>query len=183
LIASVSVGIVVAFFLFPMIELVKRSTRSYVTDSWESEITRRVGQYEQIHANQGNTPQMEDVLPYNLALSRWQELHSEKFMLHHSRAYAVSFAEAADFVADKIAGKKSGTGSTFWEPFYSDKIDERQLWSEPQSINWIPDNMADSMLLVTPGRNNSIRSAFGQNILLRDGRVFLRVLPGMETEK
>jgi len=171
LIASVSVGIVVAFFLFPMIELVKRSTRSYVTGSWESEINRRVGQYEQIHANQGNTPQIDEVLPYNLASSSWQELRVEGFSnLLPSQQFGIGILDIGDAFAAAIEPPVGNQHELY--PPHPNAVDTSEL-----DVH----SMADSMLLVTPGQNNSVRSAFGQNILLKEGRIFFRVLPGMES--
>ena len=206
LVASVSVGILIAFFLFPMIAFVTRSTQSYVTSSWESEINRRVGNYEQIHAKQGSASQSEELLPYNLAVSSWQELHAEMFT--HSPypnplakpffgsnqsptpfeavvgdPYALPYP-CSWFEPDAIAirSDKNPDGTGIRKPRFSVSILEDLAdfseWDVLVSADMV--GMADMMLLITPRQENSVRSAFGQNILLRDGRVFFRILPGVE---
>jgi len=174
LIASVSVGMVIAFFLFPMIALVKRSTQSYVTDSWESEINRRVGNYEQIHANQGNTLQNADLLPYNLAASGWQEMISSLPLPYPSNLMPLQgnpYQQQWNYDAN-VACSVSNEWSTICSPSGCYNWDMLPLLDIS--------GMADTMLLVTPNQYHAVRSAFGQNILLRDGRVFFRTLPGVE---
>ena len=181
LIASISVGMVIAGFLFPTIIYVTRSTHSYVAGNWEREINNRVGTYEQIHG-QAHALQSEELLPYNLAASSWQELHfvsSNEGEWHFPPRSFPTLFEAV-------------TAPAYGNP-YADQTSGEMMWKEQSSvlhldgfIDWeiqIPSDMsgiADTMLLVTPGQETSVRSAFGQNILLRDGRVFFRVLPGVE---
>ena len=186
LVASVSVGMVIAFLLFPMVALVTRSTQSYMTESWENEIQRRVGNYEQIHANQGNTLLNEELLPYNLAASSWQELHSEIFWHRHnvlSREGRKSWLPDPD---PPTIEEVFAAITVQLPPLSHVLLSESPLplYSEASSpVAADMSTMADSMLLVTPGQNHSVRSAFGQNILLRDGRVFFRILPGAESPK
>ena len=185
-IASISVGMVIAFVLFPVIALLTRSTQSYVADSWESEIARRVGNYEQIHANQWSTLQNEELLPYNLATSSWQELHSEVFWHRHnvlSREGRKSWLPDPDPPTIK---EVFATIIVQLPPLSQVSLSESPLplYSEASSpVASDMSAMADSMLLVVPGQENTVRSAFGQNILLRDGRVFFRILPGAESPK
>ena len=180
LIASISVGMVIAGFLFPTIIYVTRSTHSYVAGSWEREINNRVGTYEQIHGNQANASQSEELLPYNLAASSWQELlvpanplssygqPPTPFGASIAPAYANPFTHqiSSEFTQEEQSFVLYLDGYTDWDVLI------------PSDMS----GMADTMLLVTPGQETSVRSAFGQNILLRDGRVFFRVLPGTQNE-
>ena len=181
LVASVSVGIIIAFFLFPMIEYTKRSTRSYVTESWMSEINRRVDQYEQIHSNQNNIPQIEEIFPFNLALSGWQELYSETLMSlpFLPTKPAISFKDMIVQV-ENTPHKKQISNEIFrgQERYLLPDFDKENK-SIPLDTNGIPNHM----LLLTPGQENSVRSAFGQDILLKDGRIFFRILPNAEPPK
>jgi len=183
LVASVSVGVVIAFFLFPMIRYAERSTRSYVAESWVGEINRRVGQYEQIYGNQPNATDTEEMQPINLALSGWQELHSEAFSLS---ADSLSANIAGKYLAECVSLEQSGTGEVAGHAVAGNmSIDADGLlagffdgWAE--SI--LPDTsgLSDHTLLIMPGQANGARSAFGQGILLKDGRVFVRIVPGTE---
>lgn len=174
LVASVSVGMVIAIFLFPMIEFVKRSTRSYVAESWETEIQNRVGQYEQIHIIQNGGTNGEELPPYNLAASGWQEWGAETFSLFTENDQRTYFAFAAQSIFDPTNHPPVDVYSS------NDHIRIREwnaLLESDMSV------LADSVLIVTSGQQISARLAFGQNILLKDGRVFFRILPGFETQK
>ena len=178
LIISVVVGVVVSVVLFPFIAHVMRSTQSYVAGSWESEISHRIGNYEQIHAGPVNTAQREDVLSYNLAASSWQELH---------------FLQIAD--AQPLMPLGAEIAPVYANPYIHNPLHE--VMQEEQSPVLLVDDftdwkvlvsadmigMADIMLLIVPGQETAARSAFGQNILLKDGRVFFRVLPGVHSSE
>lgn len=165
LIASMSVGVLIAVFLFPVIRLAERGTRSFVTESYTGEICRRVDQYEQINASQ-NIPQIEEMVPINLALSGWKEACSD--MLAPHTGFDVS---AAQF------------GNEFSAVHFSDKsiVDfSTPLWADTEgSGEQIPLTMfglSDHMLLVMLEQEETVRSAFGQDILFKDGRIFFRDL-------
>ena len=181
LVASVSVGIVIACFLFPLIRYAERSTRSYVTDSWRSEINRRVGQYEQIYGSSiaappiaGSTPYNfvpHNLAPYNLAQGDWQEVRLEDD----------SFAPE-DFMpewnSDGVLAAKRDTST----------LDVHARKSQeyiPLGINTYkgdsPNSLdADPILLITSGQGGAVRLASGQALRFYDGRFFSRVLPDME---
>ena len=178
LIISAFIGVVVAFFLFPMIRYAERSTRSYVTDSWMTEINRRVDQYEQIYSSPGSAPRVEEVLPVNLALYSWQELHSDA----HSKP--ALFVETSGEV--QIVHPPSS------QVHYSEPVEPKEdifrqqpilltgfdCWDEAASLDM--GGVSNHMLLSFPGQVSSVRTALGQDILIRDGRVFFRTLPGTE---
>ena len=182
LVASVSVGIIVALVLFPMINYVKRSTQSRVAEMWMNEINQRVDQYEQIHG--GGASKVEEVQPYNLALSGWQEIP----------AGVLAPRTLDEINAFFIAVSPMGP----WDPFLLNE--KRLLWSVELELPWklhpsqvlpffegldesIPldaEGLAGYMLLVIPGQAIPLRSAFGQDFLFQDGRVFSRELPSTE---
>ena len=170
LIASTSVGILVAVFLFPMIQYVQRGARSYVAESWVSEIARRVDQYEQI--NQGS-PLGEDMQPINLALSGWRELHSDSLSFFYEAAF---YGHHHDFAPQGVIGIPiapfGGECPAIHVPEKHDvtRKQESPLWS-------------DSMLLIVPGEETVARSAYGQYFLFKDGRTFVRDLQNMEPPK
>jgi len=169
LIASISVGMVIAVFLFPMLEFAKRSTRSYVTKNWMTEINRRVDQYEQIH---GNTSRSEELQPLNLALSGWQELSSDVSAPSLLPPLA-PFGNAPDGV--QIVNE------TFREQ-------QPLPWSDLSDLRGVNDptlletpGLSEHLLLSMPrGLEGTARSAYGRDVLIKDGRVFFRVLPSHE---
>ena len=195
LIASISVGVVIAFFLFPMIRYAERSTRSYVTESWKGEISRRVNQYEQIYSNVNPDEQEEELQSFNLALSGWQELSSETlldFLLQSSESN-MSFSEEIGYLQNTYLGRMQKSS-------YSGQDDEQEMqgrWQNPfgkssefsEQRDLILANANRRMQIVVPlgsplgdtMEGSVMRSAFGQGITMKDGRVFFRVLPTAET--
>ena len=174
LIVSASIGIVVAFFVFPMIRYAERSTRSYVTDSWMTEIHRRVDQYEQIYSGPNGVPRVEEILPVNLALYSWQELHSDahskSLLLYESKPITPKEpSEASRSTTEDVPGQSAILLTGFD--------------SEDSPIPWDAGGQSGHMLLSLPGQESSVRTALGQDILIRDGRVFFRILPGSESPK
>jgi len=196
LIASVSVGMVIAVFLFPMLEFAKRSTRSYVKESWMTEINRRVDQYEQIH---GNTSRSEELQPINLALSGWQELYSDVFKpvfsppttvwftMEPSNTLVVeSFLMTSPFVPvdeGRIAPLRSAPfkaqaeNTTIQGKQFSFLLDFEN-GNKPISLD--TNGLSEQLLLSIPSWEGTARSAYGRDVLIKDGRVFFRVLPNRE---
>jgi len=163
LIASVSVGIVIACFLYPMIRYAERSTRSYVAESWTSEINRRVGQYEQIYGTSNSSLPVEAISPYNLAFSGWQELRledvgllPERFIPHAHTPYVLAAQCDTDLLFPEIQPPVH---------LYSVAVPD---------IGPLP---GEDILLIIPGQEDLLRSAFGRAIFFSEGRVFARVLP------
>jgi hypothetical protein len=177
LIASVSVGIVIAVFLFPAIQHVKRSTRSYVAESWRSEINRRVDQYEQI--NQGAVPGAE-MLPINLALSGWCEVDSK--ILAAPALWQGKIARNADSSFDDttVTLENDPILPPHWFGINFYPIHEGHVYSAGTPTLNI---LSDHMLLIMPGQDNPVRSAYGQYILFKDARVFFRELSNVEPAK
>jgi len=171
LVTSVSVGIVVAFFVFPMMRYAERSTRSYVTGNWMSEIHRQVDQYEQIHVNRSNVPRIEELLPFNLALHGWQELYSTppSGPTKYSLASIIQAGGEPHPPNDVVRGQQL----IFLTDFGG--------LNEPIPLDM--SGMSDHILLSMPGQESSVRSALGQDILFKEGRVFFRILPGTEPPK
>ena len=187
-IASTSTGILIAFLLFLVIRYAERSTTSYVTESWVNEVSRRVGQYEQIYGSLYTVPQPESTLPYNLALQSWQELNLEHleqvFRFSHSSPFPIGLRSA--WMADSDSRtcrmhsrflKETGKVLT-----YSHRgqllIAKDSAWD----ISFLFDGQQETglsgyFLLIMRRQDIPIRSAFGQDILFRNGRIFSRILP------
>ena len=176
LIASISVGILIAIFLFPMIEFVKRSTRSYVTENLTNEINRRVGQYEQIYVHPQNVTSIEETEPYNLALFGWQELHSE--VLADQKLIAVDY-EHSPVLSGHIWSQEEPPINLLTDFVWTDFIG----LDVPSPLDTTDLPTYAYTLLVMPGQEAWIRSAYGQGILLKEGRVFVRALPSTEPAK
>ena len=162
LIASISVGIIIALVLFLVIRYAERSTRSYVTESWVSEVSRRVGQYEQLYGTLHSTSSPEEMLPYNLALHAWQEVHLEDI--------------ASDFPCPCFSAHSESYDIVFC---HFEVITPDVLYGYDSAHNSVP-GISDHILLLMPGRGIAVRLGFGQDLLFRDVRTFSRILPGVE---
>ena len=181
LVVSVSLGMVAAFFLFPMIRYAERSTRSYVTENWMSEIHRRVDQYEQIHGNPSQVPRLEETLPFNLALYGWQELHAEALTLFPlSEAKPVLSFDDLRIQRENVPSDRENSNEII-RGQHSPPLGGFHGWNKPIPLD--TNDVSDHLLLSIPGQENSVRSAFGQDILLKEGRIFFRILPSAEPPK
>jgi hypothetical protein len=195
LIASISVGMMLAVLAFPIVEFALRSARSYVTTSYKTEINRRVDQYGQIHGTQTNV-QGEELFPFNLASSGWQELHSE-ILRPAFREDAAKNLSGIDLwwidwmpcpsevpVGGTICDFPSALSQVLYET-----IHEQQLmpWGDDgdwhESIPLESSGLADYLLLSLPSYVGTARSAYGQDVVIKDGRVFFRALPNEESPK
>jgi hypothetical protein len=212
LIASVSVGIIIALVVFPMIRYAERSTRDYVTDSWVNEISRRVDQYEQIHGTK-NDGQVEEMPPYNLAFSGWQELHSGILASPSSRSprvstgriyshddpwndpWKMSLEDRADRYFEgrdtsiAMAFPLARTSDTTQNQYETIRHHQQPLIPLP-NLEGLEEPMPldisgflEYILLIAPGQEIPVRSAYGQDILIKDGRVFFRSVPSTELLK
>lgn len=178
LIASIAVGMIIAILLFPMIEYTKRSTKSYVTDNWVSEINRRVDQYEQIHGNQVIDPQIEELLPLNLTLSDWQELRPESMV---GSLYIPAGSMNVPVAETQISFSEY---RELAEKTYAGQIPSGEPGELPEYAEWHELFMPDTYVQIWMQEGkNMVRSAFGQGIFIQDGRVFFRVLPGTEPKR
>jgi hypothetical protein len=196
LIASISVGIIIAFLLFPMIRYAEQSTRSHIAEGLTSEISRRIGQYEQIHgaliAAPTAQPVAVEILPYNLALSGWQEV-----VLPLSQGETVACSCS---VMNSVMNRENGSEpklfststseleipvlrATAEPPFATHISATHTIVADPDALIPLDVNvLSNHTLLVIPGQD-LVRSAFGQAILFKDGRIFSRVLPSAEPKR
>jgi type II secretory pathway pseudopilin PulG len=187
LVASVSVGILFAFILFPAMNYINRTTRSHVAETWMTEINRRVDQYEQIHGSKNDTSLLEELLPVDLALSGWQALHSDTFA-PASIICTFEHRIGSDYNANPIEARNT---TSLGDLHYIARIhneDDDALILQFQSENGqeritsdgTAPNILEDMLLLMLGQESLMRSAFGQDVLIKEGRVFFRILPGTE---
>ena len=187
LVASVSVGMVIAVFLFPMVRYAERSTRSIVTDSWMGEISRRVDQYEQIHGVQSSGVQVTELPPVNLALSGWQEVHPDVYLTPPPLPGMPANVVFALRTGQTLDGDKEKRGTDF--DSYAIVLGQQpamnlglfECLDETMSLD--TSGLSDYILLVMPGREPLVRLAYGRDVLIKDGRVFFRVPPNAEAPK
>jgi len=171
LIASVSVGIVIACFLFPMIRYAERSTRYYVTDTWRTEINRRVGQYEQIYGSPGHFPSAAETVPYNLdaASNVWQEIRLEDITLS-PKGFLPHLHPDCMFAAKRDS-------SLLFPPPIENK-NESPLEVPSDHILLLTRKLESSGHLT--GQESPVRVASGKTLIFPDERILSLVLPDAE---
>ena len=155
LIASIAVGLLVAVFLFPVIRLLDRSTRSYVKESLTSEIGRRIDQYEQINSN--SSIPVEVMLPINLALSGWQELRTDVLAPQE----IIATPTAPPLNEEKIIPPP---------PSLLDAENEEE--AIPKDNSNLLEHKSPFILV----QENGVHSAYGEYFHFKDGRIFFRDL-------
>ena len=178
LIASISVGIIIALLLFPMIRFAEKTARHRVAEGMSNEISRRIAQYEQIHGSLVSiapslapTAQViDEILPFNLASNGWQEVvlpSSQEGLRELFSATELDFLAVPAMPEQRIAGQ-----TVLYNCFGFVPTDREG----PSVLDW---DALKYTLLAIPGES-MVRSAFGQSVIFKDGRIFVRILPGAE---
>lgn len=198
---SVGLGILLALIAFPAVNYARNQTRTIVTQHKIKELSQGAGVYAAHLQGQPNSEIVEASQGINLAKSDWQEVIPSRIPIlsigNQSQIHLVSTQNSLQ------SGSQSGM------PLFSDAIPhldlvgvslkdvDRQiiLGQEPdpsEQIELDPRSLAYQTLLSSVGQTVSfnetnsapaVQSAYGQNILFQNGRVFFRVLPVFDKEQ
>lgn len=179
LLASVAVGIMIAVVAFPALNFAKNRTHYLVKQNKIKEINRGVELYAQLQGADTATAAPEQPQSVNLARSGWQEVHAVQAPI-----LTVAGENRVDL---------SSPATTFFQPVSSGAaplttydnagrdIFLGQAPGNPVKID--PKSLAHQTLLADVHGadplydSSTVQTAFGQNVLFHNGRVFFRVLP------
>ncbi|MDR0521272.1 MAG: hypothetical protein LBH00_05410 [Planctomycetaceae bacterium] len=180
LIASVSVGIILAFLAFPMIRRAGRETTNYITQTHMNAINQRVDHFEQIHVKPNPSEPAGESNIFNLATSGWQKLPPQAatdFLSEQSPypSHDIILSAAQPSVQPvNNGGLPAAVIRGQDRPFPFE-------WSYPDiPLSLDTRSAGDQILITDPAIKIPLRSAYGQDILMKDGRIFFRILPGTE---
>jgi hypothetical protein len=169
--ASVAAGIFVGLMVFPLVNILKHETRNFITQNHLNQINQRVDQYERVN-NEPNKlaviPNQESGLPFNLALTGWQELNS-----NFDGVVPVAVPTSPVSATSIPIVPRNSTRNR--DIFLGQANPNFSHASAPQPAAF--SGISDRTLISAPGQ--PVQTAFGQDILIKDGRIYFRILPGM----
>ncbi|GHT23865.1 hypothetical protein FACS189419_08350 [Planctomycetales bacterium] len=159
--SSVVLGMLIAFMLFPLIKFAKHSTFHYVKENQLQAINQRLDPYEQINSPQTAADTNQNA-PLYLGQFGWKELKPDASLSvnHFLPVGAPPIQPASVQTPHQFSGTIRGQ-NPFWE-------------GRDIPISLKTNNLSDGVLV--PQRNE-IRTGYGQNILLKDGKILIRDLP------
>jgi hypothetical protein len=200
-VASVAIGILIAIIAFPMINYAKKRIERHFTWGTIHEINKSVDHYTQIQVGtREETPANQQTYssiksqPVNLAESDWQELKPTEFpsLLIDSLGNAVETSALYPAPVDmypnllKSVSINSTPGSFHSSSFQNQSPDiilgqanssDFTLETAPYEIHEFTDRkfIPDVDILIFGG--SALQTAYGQNVLFQNGRIFVRILP------
>ncbi|MDR3183090.1 MAG: hypothetical protein LBT89_09265 [Planctomycetaceae bacterium] len=164
--ASAALGMFIAFMIFPLLKFVKHSTVNYVRENQLNAINQRLDPYEQINAHKPAAAAPET--PLNLGQFAWKELYPVK---------------EEGTMKGVLPDERENTMETIMPvsslfTLHSSPNFPSSLFTLPYSVDtpvsYKQRNVSDDILISTP---QGIQTGTGQNVLIKDGRIFFRDLP------
>ncbi|MDR0336452.1 MAG: hypothetical protein LBI18_05110 [Planctomycetaceae bacterium] len=186
---SVAVGIFIAVIAFPAINYIGSQTRNYFAQSKIHEINKSIDHYTQIQGLPEKAAPVENSSPINLAQSDWQELKPTQFPVMLTDEATHLSGNSIPFELFPGLLKSVSQNSTlfgFSEPRGRDIILGQTQTNNHSAIDvFLPDSheFIDQTLisevnpLVSKIDGSTVQTAYGQNVLFHNGRIFFRILP------
>ncbi|MDR2757414.1 MAG: hypothetical protein LBC20_17100 [Planctomycetaceae bacterium] len=186
---SIAVGILIAVIVFPVINYVQNQTQNYFTQSKIHEINKSIDHYTQLQGKVEKTTPIENSSPINLTQSEWQELKPTQFpVMLTDKTAADSFGNSTPIEMFpgllKLVSQNS-TPSVFSDSRGRDIILGQTRTDNFETKTFPPDphEFIDQTLIseINPLTSNldgtTVQTAYGQNVLFHNGRIFFRILP------
>ncbi|MDR2704389.1 MAG: hypothetical protein LBC02_01295 [Planctomycetaceae bacterium] len=195
---SIAVGILIAVIAFPVINYVKNQTQNYFTQSKIHEINKSIDHYTQLQGKPENPTPIDNSSPINLAQSGWQELKPAQFPVmltetaDHSWLNSIPVKSVpVDLSQIQLAPSLLKSVSQNSKPFVDSDSHSRDIILGQTGTNHLvteflplnPHEFVDQTLIseinqIVPNSNGTtVQTAYGQNVLFQNGRIFFRVLP------
>jgi hypothetical protein len=195
---SIAVGILIAVIAFPVINYVKNQTQNYFTQSKIHEINKSIDHYTQLQGKPESSTPIDHSSPINLTQSGWQELKPAQFpeMLTETPNHSLFNSNPVKFVPIDVSLFQSTPSllksvSQNSKPFVSADSSNRDIILGQTGTNYSatefspldPHEFIDQTLIsevnqIVPNSDGTtIQTAYGQNVLFQNGRIFFRILP------
>lgn len=197
---SIAVGILIAVIAFPVINYVKNQTQNYLTQSKIHEINKSIDHYTQLQGKPENPTPIDNSSPINLTQSGWQELKPTQFpvMLTETADYDHSSLNSTsvksvpiDLSQIQLAPSLLKSVSQNSNPFVVSDSSNRDIILGQTGTNhhvtelfpldsheFIDQTLISKINQIVPNSNGTtVQTAYGQNVLFQNGRIFFRVLP------
>jgi hypothetical protein len=197
---SIAVGILIAVVAFPVINYVKNQTQNYLTQSKIHEINKSIDHYTQLQGKPESSMPVDPSAPINLTQLGWQELKPTQFpailteTTHHSSSNSIpvkssvpidlSLLQSTPSLLKSVSQKNS-------QPFVVTDYSNRDIILGQTRTNYsateffpldshelIDQTLISDVNQIVPNSDGTtIQTAYGQNILFQNGRIFFRILP------
>ncbi|MDR1269590.1 MAG: hypothetical protein LBK82_08700 [Planctomycetaceae bacterium] len=185
---SIAVGILIAVIAFPVINYIGNRTQNYFTKSKIHEINKSIDHYTQLQRIPEKTTPVENSSPINLTQSGWQELKPAQFpvMLTGETAQPSGNSVPIELFPGLLKSvSQNSTPFVFSEPRGRDIILGQTRTDNSVTETFPPDphKFIDQTLisevnpLVSNFDGSTVQTAYGQNVLFHNGRIFFRILP------
>jgi hypothetical protein len=195
---SIAVGILIAVIAFPVINYVKNQTQNYFTQSKIHEINKSIDHYTQLQGKPESPTPIDHSSPINLTQSGWQELKPAQFpeMLTETANHSSFNSTPVKSVPIDLSLLQSTPSllksvSQNSKPFVTADTSNRDIilgqigyqYSVTEFFPLDPHKFIDQTLIsevnqIVPNSDGTtIQTAYGQNVLFQNGRIFFRILP------
>ncbi|MDR0704506.1 MAG: hypothetical protein LBF88_05900 [Planctomycetaceae bacterium] len=195
---SIAVGILIAVIAFPVINYVKNQTQNYFTQSKIHEINKSIDHYTQLQGKPESPTPIDNSSPINLTQSGWQELKPAQFpvMLTETANDSSFNSTPVKSIPLDISLLQSTPSllrsvSQNSQPFATLDSSNRDIIlgqtgtndSATKFLSLDPHEFIDQTLisevnqLVPNSDGTTVQTAYGQNVLFQNGRIFFRILP------
>lgn len=190
---SVAIGILIAVMAFPAINFAKSRTRQLITQNKIKELNQSVGLYAPVSENGVSPASSEESGGINLAYSAWQEvkpMQAPILTVGNNSRLAVSSVPppyaSNTFVlppSSRIYFSPVSNDAPVFNAPYGRDIVLGQAPNRQERVEIDPGNLSYQTLLsyinstAPAGNGATLQTAFGQNVLFQNNRIFVRVLP------
>ncbi|MDR2117137.1 MAG: hypothetical protein LBP87_12225 [Planctomycetaceae bacterium] len=186
---SIAVGILIALIMFPVVNYVRNQTQNYFTQSKIHEINKSIDHYTQLQTQTGKATPSANSSPIDLTQSDWQELKPAQLpvMLASETAHSSGNSTPIEIFPGLL---KSVSQNSAPFDFSSDSQGRDIILGQTRTDNlatetFPPDTheLIDRTLIseINPLNSNfdgsTVQTAYGQNVLFHNGRIFFRILP------
>lgn len=197
ILTSVGIGILIAVIAFPAVNFAKNQAQSIVTQNKINELNKSAVVYAP-HQNNDTTEIAEESKGVNLAQSGWQEVVPNQIPLlnvgSNSRVdvspsmssqynlpnhFSNQILPSAPVYLDNSSGTQRNNDLFLGQA--PEQLEQVEI--DPQSLAYqtLISNVSQTVSLGDDSRQSpSVQTAFGQNVLFQNGRVFFRILPVFE---
>jgi cell division protein FtsL len=195
---SIAVGVLIAVIAFPVINYVKNQTQNYLTQSKIHEINKSIDHYTQLQGKPESPTPIDNSSPINLTQSGWQELKPAQFpeMLTETPNHSSFNSSPVKSIPIDVSLFQSTPSllksvSQNSKPVVSSDSSNRDIilgqtgnnYSATEFFPLDPHEFIDQTLIsevnqIVPNSDGTtVQTAYGQNVLFQNGRIFFRVLP------
>lgn len=198
-VVSVAIGILIALIAFPALNYAKNQTHQYIVNKKLQKISTNPELFPQVSDEVASTEAETVPSQVNMAQCGWQEINTDQF----PNLLVDNFSDRSDFdlnISDNIDLQRTlpdSFASSHFQPVSNSMLltasenrgrniilARQPNYSQPIGLGQYQSfdaqgfaNQAWTPIVVQAENNPTVQTAYGQNVLFQNGRIFFRVLP------